>query len=339
MQQNGHEIPNLASIKPDQWEQLLNLNSKTARKRYYRYLWLNETRALFEKIKKEEKKIIAEERLRQQREDNQANNHIKYGLFHNTIFLRIHESTMDHFHNQKLIRAMMFDQKLVIDCSYDQKLSNMEARQTGRQLNLSFYENRRHTEPFDLHLCNVDMNSVSTKSLKTMLDPGFPLNVHTKSMTEIFDRDKLVYLTPHCSNYLEKFNHDDIYIIGAIVDTATTGHFSLEKAKEQGLRMARLPLERYLQWGRGGKSLTINQMVQILLEMKKHGDWEKALQIVPRRKLAGFNPLAMNNPKREQFKRFQLQRIHQQISQSDNFNNLVTEDSDADLVNKDPTKL
>lgn len=61
---------------------------------------------------------------------------------------------------------------------------------------------------------------------------------------------------------------------------------SLAKAKRLGLRMARLPLDRYLQWGAGsGKSLTLNQMVNILLDLKKTGDWTTALRHVPRRKI------------------------------------------------------
>lgn len=50
--------------------------------------------------------------------------------------------------------------------------------------------------------------------------------------------------------------------------------------------MARLPLDRYLQWGSGsGKSLTLNQMLNILLELKDTGDWRKALTFVPKRKI------------------------------------------------------
>lgn len=119
-----------------------------------------------------------------------------------------------------------------------------------------------------------------------MLDDDFPMNVHTKSMTEKFDKEKLVYLTPHCNHDLVEFNHNDIYIIGAMVDKTNNEPLSLAKAKKQGLRMARLPLDRYLSWGAGsGKSLTLNQMVNIMLEMKKHGDWERALRFVPRRKV------------------------------------------------------
>lgn len=60
----------------------------------------------------------------------------------------------------------------------------------------------------------------------------------------------------------------------------------MAKAKRLGLRMARLPLDQYLHWGAGsGKSLTLNQMINILLDLKKTGDWMHALKHVPRRKI------------------------------------------------------
>lgn len=60
----------------------------------------------------------------------------------------------------------------------------------------------------------------------------------------------------------------------------------MAKAKKLGIRMARLPLDRYLQWGSGsGKSLTLNQMINIMLDIKFTGDWEKSLKHVPRRKI------------------------------------------------------
>lgn len=50
--------------------------------------------------------------------------------------------------------------------------------------------------------------------------------------------------------------------------------------------MAKLPLDKYLQWGSGsGKSLTLNQVASILLDIKQTGDWKYALRHVPRRKL------------------------------------------------------
>lgn len=54
--------------------------------------------------------------------------------------------------------------------------------------------------------------------------------------------------------------------------------------------MARFPLDRYLQWGSGsGKSLTLNQCLNILLDLKTTGDWNEALKHVPRRKIADID--------------------------------------------------
>lgn len=241
-------------------------------------------------LKKERKKSETEERLRILREEDEKNEHISYGLNRNTFLMRVYDATITEFHNHKLMRAMMFDQKLILDCSYDEYMNPREASNAGKQLMLSFAENRLHDEPFDLHLCNVNKRSISTKILEkfipTMYDNDFPINIHTEPITEKFDKEKLVYLTPHCNNDLVEFNHDDIYIIGAMVDKTNAEPLSLAKAKKQGLRMARLPLDRYLAWGAGsGKSLTLNQMVCIMLEMKKHGDWNQALRFVPRRKI------------------------------------------------------
>lgn len=50
--------------------------------------------------------------------------------------------------------------------------------------------------------------------------------------------------------------------------------------------MQKFPLDKYLQWGGGsGKSLTLNQCLLILLDIKATGDWNYALRHVPRRKL------------------------------------------------------
>lgn len=67
--------------------------------------------------------------------------------------------------------------------------------------------------------------------------------------------------------------------------------------------MAKLPLDRYLEWAPGSKkNLNINHMVPILLDLKLTGDWEYALRHIPRRKLMETKIKAMEkklekNPK------------------------------------------
>lgn len=69
---------------------------------------------------------------------------------------------------------------------------------------------------------------------------------------------------------------------------------SLAKAKRDGIKMAKLPLDRYLQWAPGSKkNLNINHMIPILLDLKLTGDWDYSLRHIPRRKLMETKILAM----------------------------------------------
>lgn len=60
--------------------------------------------------------------------------------------------------------------------------------------------------------------------------------------------------------------------------------------------MAKLPLDRYLEWAPGSKkNLNINHMIPILSDLKLTGDWEYSLRHIPRRKLMETKILAMQN--------------------------------------------
>ncbi|XP_075166908.1 tRNA methyltransferase roswell [Haematobia irritans] len=288
--QEGRRVPSLDFFKDYHWEHVLKLPSKSARMKYYGFLWQVEMKKQAKLRKKEIKAVETQDRLEKLREEREKNDHIIYGLGHVSMFLRIYDSTINHWMNHRLIRAMQFSPKIVLDCSYDQHMTKREAENAAKQLMLCFAENRLHDDPFDLHYCNVNLKTPCMQSLQryipTMLNVDFPMNVHEKCFTELFPQKNLVYLTPHCQKDLIQYNHDDVYIIGAMVDTVNNEPLSLAKAKKLGIRMARLPLDRYLQWGAGsGKSLTLNQMIKIMLDIKKTGDWTVALSHVPRRKL------------------------------------------------------
>ncbi|XP_053676204.1 mitochondrial ribonuclease P protein 1 homolog [Anopheles nili] len=295
MRQEGRKVPSVATIKPDQWEHLLGLPSRNKRRQYYLYLWNIEMVRQNQKIKKERKQLEISKRREELMKATEENDHIVYGLFHNTMFLRIYDSKIDHFHNNRLVQAMQFGINLVIDCSYDDYMNDKEMRNTAKQLMLCFALNRSHEQPFNIHHCNANFEKTTMKQLQKHLvqihQPDFPYNVTEQSYLDLFPKERLVYLTPHCKNDLQAFDPDDIYIIGAMVDKSSQEPVSLGKAKKQGIRMARLPLDQYFQF-KSGKSLTIDQMVAIMLELKESNDFGKALQYVPRRKIVTLEEAA-----------------------------------------------
>ncbi|XP_031635378.1 mitochondrial ribonuclease P protein 1 homolog [Contarinia nasturtii] len=113
-----------------------------------------------------------------------------------------------------------------------------------------------------------------------------PWNISPNDITDVFPVEKLVYLSPDAPDALEQFNADDCYVLGAIVDKGNRQPLTLAKSKRLGIRAARLPLEKYIEFN-SHKTLTLDQMTRIMLEWKRTQDWRKALQYVPARKVSG----------------------------------------------------
>ncbi|CAL1676982.1 unnamed protein product [Lasius platythorax] len=277
-------------LKPSDWWMLLQLSSKRQRKKYLHYLWCNEIAKTNQKMKKEVKRTqwLAEkaETTAEQTEDT---GEMKYGLAYNSMFLRIYQTTMNHYYNAKLIQAMMFAPKVVFDCSYESYMTNHEIHNCAKQLTLAFANNRAHVDPMCLHYCNLDKDGLLMeyfhRNMPTLLDDDFPAIVTSQSYLELFQKDQLLYLTPYCKTDITEYDPDTVYIIGAVIDKSNTEPISLAKAKKNGIRMGKLPIERHLKWGLGSKNFPIDQIINILLDIRYTGDWKKALQHVPNRKL------------------------------------------------------
>lgn len=108
---------------------------------------------------------------------------------------------------------------------------------------------------------------------------------------DLYPRENIVYLTPHCDTELKDYDSDNVYIIGGIVDKSLREPLTLAKAKRDKVKMAKLPLDRHLNM-KGAKSLTLNSMVSILLDWRIEKDWKSVLErYVPRRKIKTIEQL------------------------------------------------
>ncbi|CAH0554546.1 unnamed protein product [Brassicogethes aeneus] len=292
MRQEGKNVPPPSFFTDEHWREAANLPTRTARRRLFDFLFKTLKKKENEKIKKEKKKLERDNKPEHKKCETFEEFASTYDLAHNNLFLRFYDTTINQLYNNKLVQAMRFGQKLVIDCGFDKNMSKRENINCAKQFQFLFAENRLHKDPYDIHYCNLGQNSVLReyfeRQIPTLYESWFPINVHETSYLDKFAKEQLVYLTPHCREELE-YSHDDVYIIGGIVDKINNEPLSLAKAKREGLRMAKLPLDKYLQWGSGsGKSLTLNQMILILNDVKTTGDWKYALRHVPKRKIAEF---------------------------------------------------
>ncbi len=205
-----------------------------------------------------------------------------YGLWHNSMVAKIFKYHCNKLFNHRLRNAALFGQKLVIDLDYDQYMKFSECRQLAKQLALLYSYNKYKTrEPFDLHFTNCNFQTPTMEAIPNYLinynSPNFLSTFHTKSYLDLFPKERLVYLTPNANESLKNYDFDDIYIIGGFVDKSCHEPISLVKAKKEGIRSVRLPLDEHIIWGSGSKSLCLNQIIAILHDVRESGDWKKSL--------------------------------------------------------------
>lgn len=190
-------------------------------RKYLRYLFLNEKSKERKKTMAGQKKIEWQTKIAEEKKSIDPNE-IRYGLSYNSLFLRIYPRTINHFYNSRLIQAMLFEPKIVFDCSYEDYMTSNENHNCAKQLTLSFAANRIHDDPMFLHFCNLnEEGSLRTnfhRNMPNLLDDDFPAVVTSQSYLDLFPKDQLLYLTPHCRTDLVEYDPDTVYIIGAMVD-------------------------------------------------------------------------------------------------------------------------
>ncbi|XP_061525875.1 tRNA methyltransferase 10 homolog B isoform X3 [Phycodurus eques] len=103
-----------------------------------------------------------------------------------------------------------------------------------------------------------------------------------RSCLDIFPPERVVYLSPDAEEALERVDHDDVYVLGGLVDESVQKTLSLSRAKELGVRAARLPIDEHMQKMPNGKNfhskiLAINQVFDIMLTVSHTGSWTHAL--------------------------------------------------------------
>lgn len=86
----------------------------------------------------------------------------------------------------------------------------------------------------------------------------FAVHWIAKSYIDLFKKESLVYLTADSPNTITKLSRDKVYIIGGIVDRNRLKGITYQKAVEQGIETAKLPLDTVVEMGSATRVLTVN---------------------------------------------------------------------------------
>lgn len=185
-------------------------------------------------------------------------------------------------HSSKGCQSFSFGNPLVFDCSVREQ-SDREARLLMNQLGLCYGINLSHPEPFHLHFTGIPERGVLADTFEyRFMDPeNYFIDFHEQDLCDVFPAERLVYLTPQSTNYL-KYSADDIYVIGGLVDIHDTKPYTYSKAKKLGIRSASLPLDQYYRLKKC-KSLTLDAVLNVMLELNYTRDWQKSMLKIPQR--------------------------------------------------------
>ena len=224
------------------WAELLQAPGYRFVKKKLRYWTLNE--------KKRKKKLAQKERNQEQHLLRKARNREKFleeGL-QNTYHMHIRESTMLQHYLNNLHYALINGPTVVFDMGFEHLMQPLDISLMANQIQYSYAVNKIHPEPLHIHFCGLSKSSHQYKSIAGVM-PKFedlPMTVSEEGYLDIYPKEKLVYLSPNAPVEMKRFNEDDVYIIGGHMDRPRIEPVTWVKAKQQGLRAVRLPLERYL---------------------------------------------------------------------------------------------
>lgn len=147
-----------------------------------------------------------------------------------------------------------------------------------------YSSNRKIENPF--HISLSDFGGKVEKQLHTLNGFSNWLGIEylNQSYLEHFAKEKLVYLSSESENTLSELDPNNFYIIGGLVDHNRLKGICLKKAKEQGIKTAKLPINDYMDL-KSRKVLTINQVFDIIIFYSVEKNWAKAFQsVIPQRK-------------------------------------------------------
>lgn len=98
------------------------------------------------------------------------------------------------------------------------------------------------------------------------------------------DVRNIVYLSSDSPYTLDRLEPNTCYIVGGLVDKNREKGLCHRRARERGIRTAKLPIGEYLEMA-SRRVLATNHVVEIMLRWLELGDWGKAfMEVMPKRK-------------------------------------------------------
>jgi len=137
---------------------------------------------------------------------------------------------------------------VVINCSFCDDMVGKELTSLCKQIELSYNAFKNITEPpFKLHLTSFTHQTLWERLGAPIKNGNWRVTVHADDYWRVFEKRKVVILTPDAEEYLEEVTADKVYVVGGSVDREVKRGQTLEQSLEKAcvVERARIPLKEF----------------------------------------------------------------------------------------------
>ena len=135
--------------------------------------------------------------------------------------------------------------------------------------------------------CNLIFSGVIGSIKERLIQQAYEnwaVTSYQDSYLNHFDKSDLVYLTADSDNQPKELDPTKVYIIGGIVDRNRYKNLTLNKAKQEGIGHAKLPIGELMEL-RTSSVLAVNHVFEIVSLWFNNRDWKQSLdKVIPERK-------------------------------------------------------
>ncbi|KAK9172433.1 tRNA (Guanine-1)-methyltransferase family protein [Cryptosporidium meleagridis] len=213
--------------------------------------------------------------------------------------------------NQDYLNNIGRGPTIIIDCDYDDKLSDRNIKSLVVQLSISYSCIRKSKIPLKMIICGASQR-LKQGLYKTLAESWLGVEILSDKVNKVVsDRYsdnnsnyEIIYLSADSNNVLmskqdkdeyenspnQGFNNKQIFIIGGIIDRNKYKNISKLRAEEFNIKTARLPIIESGMALCSNQVLAVNHVVECIVKYNENCNWYTTFNsILPKRKKDNTN--------------------------------------------------
>lgn len=234
-----------------------------------------------------------------------------------SMYMKKNNKKLDYSQHMKLWSSALDGQNLVLDFSVTSDCLLTELGSIASQTHRIVRFNNEVDQPFNLWFTGLQNEDIIGRlNYVNLFSPKNFINRTERHFTELFPRERLVYLSPDAEETIETFDRQAVYVLGALVDRYEDSPMTFESAKRHGIRAVRLPLKEHVILSDLAIDLSFLSVFKMLNYMQlSYAKWENAFRMYlsPDRRRDDYDIIGRHNPKMSEYNMKEIDHYNRRV--------------------------